>query len=202
MLNSRDISRLRADVAANARILIALAAADGVPVLITGTVRDEEYQRHCYNSGTANTPYPSFHSVAAGLAFDVCKNVKGQEYSDGKFWEYAGSLGKRLGFTWGGDWKGFSDKPHFQWDAGGKFTAQMVRGGKYPAAMPLYEKEEDTIETRYETVTELPDWARPTIEKLVDRKILKGGGAGLDLSMDMIRMFVLNDRAGLYGGVN
>ena len=202
MLNSRDIGRLRPDVAANAHMLLDIAAADGCKVLITGTVRDEEYQRQCYVNGTASTPYPSFHSAAAGLAFDVCKNVKGQEYSDASFWTYVGALGKRLGFSWGGDWISFPDKPHFQWDELGKFTAQMVRNGSYPAAMPLYKKGEDEMEKRYAMVEELPDWARPTIEKLIGTGILKGDGTGLDLSTDMIRMLVLTDRAGIYGGVS
>ena len=200
MLNSRDIGRLRPDVAANVRVLLEIAAADGCKVLVTGTVRDEEYQRYCYSNGTANTQYPSFHSEKAGLAFDVCKNVKGQEYSDGQFWQYIGTLGKRLGFSWGGDWAGFPDKPHFQWDEQGKYTATMVRAGKYPGAMPVYKTEEDEVEMRYSTAEEMPDWARPTIEKLIDKGILKGDGSGLDLSADMVRLLVLNDRAGIYGG--
>lgn len=60
-------------------------------------------------------------------------------------------------------------------------------------------KEEDTkAKERYNTLDELPEWARPTIEKLTKRNILTGGGKNLDLSLDMIRVFVIHDRAGLY----
>ena len=46
----------------------------------------------------------------------------------------------------------------------------------------------------------MPDWARPTIQKLVDKGFLKGDAVGeLGLTYDMMRMFVVNDRAGLYG---
>ena len=60
--------------------------------------------------------------------------------------------------------------------------------------------------TRYNTVDELPKWAKPTIEKMIAKGILKGGGkkdesgkpTDLDFSKDMLRMAVYNDRAGLY----
>lgn len=45
----------------------------------------------------------------------------------------------------------------------------------------------------------MPDWARPTIQKLVDKKILVGDEKGeLGLTDEMIKIFVINDRAGLY----
>ena len=53
-------------------------------------------------------------------------------------------------------------------------------------------------EQRYNTVDELPSWARPTIEKLIERRILKGTGDGLDLSSDMLRILVILDRAGSF----
>lgn len=53
---------------------------------------------------------------------------------------------------------------------------------------------------RFNTVDAAPDWARPTVERMVAKGLLRGGGpAGLDLSLDMLRVFVVNDRAGLYG---
>ena len=44
----------------------------------------------------------------------------------------------------------------------------------------------------------MPEWARPTIKKLADKGWLEGDDDGLDLSEDMMRIFVVNDRAGLY----
>lgn len=70
---------------------------------------------------------------------------------------------------------------------------------------PVAEKE-DGME-RYNSVAELPTWAKPTIRKLIGRGCLKGNGgkrdadglpADLDLSEDMIRLLVINDRAGVY----
>lgn len=40
----------------------------------------------------------------------------------------------------------------------------------------------------------MPDWARPTIQKLVDKGILKGDGEGLNLTEEMLRILVILDR--------
>lgn len=44
----------------------------------------------------------------------------------------------------------------------------------------------------------MPEWAKPTIQKLVDKGILKGNDNGLDLTEDLMRILVINDRTGLY----
>ena len=152
MLNSRDIDKLRADVAANCRVFLDRCAAEGLPVLVTQTVRDLEYQASLYAQGrtkpgsiVTNQKTPSFHSDKAGLAFDICKNVKGHEYDDLAFFNRCGEIGKKIGFSWGGDWLSLQDKPHFQWDAGGKYTAAMVRAGKLPPSMPVYKEVQEEM---------------------------------------------------------
>lgn len=65
----------------------------------------------------------------------------------------------------------------------------------------LKNEEEDEDVKRYQTLDEILEhakWAYPTIKKLVERKVLGGTGSGLDVSEDMLRTFVVNDRAGLY----
>ena len=145
MLNSRDISLLRADVAANCRLWVDRCKAEGLNVLVTQTVRDAEYQAYLYAQGrirpgniVTNGKQPTFHWNKAGLAFDFCKNVKGHEYDDAAFFKKAAAIAKEMGFTWGGDWKSFVDKPHIQWDAHGKYTNSMILAGKMPPTMPLY----------------------------------------------------------------
>lgn len=51
---------------------------------------------------------------------------------------------------------------------------------------------------RYETLAQIPDWGRNTVEKLVEREYLTGTGQGLDLSGEMLRMLVILDRAGVF----
>ena len=205
MLNSRDISLLREDVAANCRKWLERCREAGLNVLVTQTVRDREYQEYLYAQGrtrpgsiVTNGKIPTFHADTAGLAFDFCENIKGHEYDDNAFFHQAAALAKEMGFSWGGDWTGFVDMPHIQWDNGGEWTSRMILDGKLPPEMPLWGKKEEETEMRYNTVHECPDWARATIQKLVDKKILSGTGTGLDLSYDMVRTLVLLDRAGMF----
>ena len=140
MRHSRDIDDLRADVAANCRALIALAEREGLHALVTETVRDGEYQQMLAKKGyaAAGAVTPSFHADHAGLAFDICKNEKGHAYDDPAFFARMGELGKKVGFSWGGDWKKFPDKPHFQWDGHMRYTGSMILAGKYPPEMEEY----------------------------------------------------------------
>ncbi len=55
------------------------------------------------------------------------------------------------------------------------------------------------ITTIYNKADDIPDWARPTIEKLIGKGYIKGDEDGnLGLDMNMVRLLVINDRAGLY----
>lgn len=209
MLNSRDISLLRPDVESNCRRWLERCKAAGLNVLITNTVRDKEYQEYLYAQGrtrpgsiVTNGRTPTFHADTAGLAFDFCKNVKGHEYDDTEFFRKAAAIAKEMGFSWGGDWKSFPDMPHIQWDNQGAWTSSMILAGKLPPEMPLWgaeNKKEDNDMPRYNTVQECPEWARKTVQKLIDKGCLSGDGKGLNLSEDMVRMLVINDRAGVYG---
>ncbi len=51
----------------------------------------------------------------------------------------------------------------------------------------------------YDTVEEIPDWGRPAVERLLEKGFLKGTGAGLGLSSDMLRVLVVLDRVGVFG---
>ena len=156
MRHSREIGALRADVAENCRRLLTLAEKEGLAVLVTETVRDGAYQRWLAERGyaAAGAKTPSFHGENAGLAFDICKNEKGHEYDDPGFFARMGELGKRVGFSWGGDWKSFPDRPHFQWDAGGTYTGAMVRAGRYPPPMPPYEEREEMTQQEFNAMLE------------------------------------------------
>ena len=58
---------------------------------------------------------------------------------------------------------------------------------------------EEEEEMRYQKVEEMPVWAQPTIKHLVKYGFLKGDENGnLDLSLDMIRMFMILERAGAF----
>ena len=69
---------------------------------------------------------------------------------------------------------------------------------------PFYDEEKVEIldeeeEIMYNTLAEVPDYAKPTIQKLINKGYLKGNADGsLGLTNSMIRIFVIHDRAGLY----
>ena len=76
-------------------------------------------------------------------------------------------------------------------------------------ARTMQGEEDEEMAPRYNTLAEIEKdapWALPTINKMIDKKYIKGGGkkdakgkpADMDLSMDMIRVFVTNNAAGLY----
>ena len=140
MFKTDDLKYLRADVRANCEIFLQMCHDAGLPVKVTETVRDEEYQLDCVRRGTASkkATKPTFHGIKAGLAFDICKNVSGHAYDDADFFARCGQIGKQVGFSWGGDWTSFVDRTHFQWDCGGKYTSSMILKGTFPPNMPLY----------------------------------------------------------------
>ena len=47
---------------------------------------------------------------------------------------------------------------------------------------------------------EVPEWGRATIQKLIDKGALKGidGEGSLALTFDLVRLYVVHDRLGLY----
>lgn len=50
----------------------------------------------------------------------------------------------------------------------------------------------------YNKVEEVPEWGRVTVQKLINKGLLKGNEKGLDLSYTLLRLLVINDRAGVY----
>lgn len=50
---------------------------------------------------------------------------------------------------------------------------------------------------RYEHLEDVPDWAKPTVEKLVAAGVIKGDGNALNLSYDLCRSLVILDRLGI-----
>ncbi len=70
------------------------------------------------------------------------------------------------------------------------FRRDVVKAMEPEAPKPEY--------TVYARMADTPDWCRPSLQKAMDRGVLKGTGAGrLDVSEDMCRVVTLLDRLGL-----
>ena len=88
-------------------------------------------------------------------------------------------------------------------DANGGAVMRRTRSRAYAAAYirPQGWEEQEEDMKRYQTIEEIgkaAPWAVETVRKLTERGALRGDGQGLDLSEDMLRAFVVNERMGLY----
>lgn len=95
--------------------LIEKADAQGLNLRVVEGFRDPAKQAEAYAKGTSKAkPGFSFHNY--GLAVDVVFRDKNgnPSWDEKNDWQKLGQLGKEVGLSWGGDWKSFNDRPHFQ----------------------------------------------------------------------------------------
>lgn len=131
--------------------LVAEADKLGIAVAITGGLRTHAEQDTLYEQGRS-TKGPivtyvrgggSYHNY--GLAIDFAlRTPKGKiiwdlEYDGNRNgesdWMEVVDIAKRLGFSWGGDWKDFKDYPHLQMDFGYSID-ELMRGFRPEAPLP------------------------------------------------------------------
>lgn len=104
------------------RVFLSKAKEKGLEVDIFQGYRSFEEQQSLYNKGrtepgdkvTNAKPGQSWHNY--GLAVDIVFKPSGKwSWAEEHDWNKLGEVGKELGLEWGGDWKSFQDRPHFQW---------------------------------------------------------------------------------------
>jgi hypothetical protein len=87
-----------------------------MPIRVTSGFRTIEEQNKLYAQGrtTAGNIVTNAKGLESkhcqGKAFDIVFRKTGYEGN----WELIGQLGEQLGLNWGGRWKSFQDKPHFE----------------------------------------------------------------------------------------
>ncbi len=64
----------------------------------------------------------------------------------------------------------------------------------------MAEPQGEEAEKVYKTIADVPEWGRATIQKLLDKGLMSGtdNKGTLNITESMLRVFVVNDRAGLY----
>lgn len=138
MINSRKVEDLHPKMQEICQKHIDACAKRGVKIIVTSTLRDQEYQESLYAQGRTTpgkivTKAKLIGPHAFGLAYDVAPitaDGKTVLWNDNTKWTIIGQEGKKLGLTWGGDWKSICDKPHFELTDG--LTAADLRAGKRP----------------------------------------------------------------------
>ena len=84
-----------------------------------------------------------------------------------------------------------------------KYTKLGIFDGTRPRASITREEMsvilDRTKDIVFDKTEDIPKWGKPTVEKLVHKGYLDGTGDGFGLTYDLLRILVINDRAGLYG---
>lgn len=142
-MNSREIKHLHPALQPLCLQFLAACKAAGLNVFITQTYRSTDYQNGLYAQGRTQAQLnavglnstkaepsklrvtnaiggKSEHNatlagVPASRAFDIAFMHNGAaSWADSMPWAKAGALGRAVGLEWGGGWKSFVDRPHFQ----------------------------------------------------------------------------------------
>ncbi len=115
----RDLNKLSVKGKIACQLFLKKCEEAGLKVLVTETYRSQARQTYLYEQGrtrpgiiVTQVKKVGYHN--SGNAWDICQNIKGKEYSDNAFFAKCGEIAKSIGIEWGGYWKGFVDKPHFQ----------------------------------------------------------------------------------------
>ncbi len=127
----RRLDRLHPLIRDRARLFInTMDREQGIKLRVTSGLRTWKEQDGLYAQGrtakgkkvTNARGGQSLHNY--GLAFDVVEIKDGKGLWNNPNWDRIGEMGKSFGFEWGGDWRSFVDRPHFE-DRFGRSLAQL-----------------------------------------------------------------------------
>ncbi|WP_242308189.1 M15 family metallopeptidase [Bacillus cereus group sp. BfR-BA-01524] len=111
---------------------------NGIEVLIYETIRTVEQQREYVRKGASQT-MRSYHLVGQALDFVPIQSNGTEDWNgyNKEPWASAIRYAKQIGFEWGGDWKGFVDSPHLQYNYKGYGTDTFGKGAQNVATPPM-----------------------------------------------------------------
>lgn len=106
-------------------LFLRIAEDQGLEVMITETYRTQERQDYLYEQGRTRpgqvVTWTRNSQHTKRNAFDIAKNVRGEEYSDKEFFRKAAEIGEMIGLEAGYFWgDGKQDMPHFQMNRFGR----------------------------------------------------------------------------------
>ena len=172
----KDINELTPLAQTACRLFMAKCREAGIDVFITETYRPQSRQNELWEQGRTKpgkiVTWTMHSRHTSRRAWDIACN--GHLLYDIDILNKAGAIAKSLGITWGGDWT-TPDKPRFEIDVNWEAP------------------QEDEEEVRCNTIEEIPEWGKETIQSLIDKGCF-ADPKHLDLSEDMLRVFVIHDR--------
>jgi hypothetical protein len=122
--SEKALAQLEPVTARLAREHLRRLAAEGWTFKVTSGYRSFTEQERLYAQGrtapgsivTKARAGSSWHNY--GVAYDLTQFRGGKPVWDGPAYDVAGQIGMELGLEWGGAWRKFKDRPHFQRNVG------------------------------------------------------------------------------------
>ncbi len=189
----RDIGELTPEAQKACNLFMEECQRQGLNVLITETYRSQKRQDYLYEQGRTRAgkkvTWTKNSRHTSRRAWDICKNVKGEEYSDTEFFKKCGEIAKSFNITWGGKWK-TPDIPHFEisenWSYKGDEIMTETQKQEFEALKEKVKKLNDKVwllENPDNIKKEdAPEWGKEAVEFFVKHEILKGDNSGIKLS--------------------
>ncbi len=114
-----DLDQLSPKTRELCEVFLEKCKAEGLPVLITETYRTQERQEMLYEQGRTSpgavVTWTRSSQHTSHRAFDIMKNVPGEEYTDEDFFRRCAEIGREVGLEAGYYWS-VRDACHFQFD--------------------------------------------------------------------------------------
>jgi peptidoglycan L-alanyl-D-glutamate endopeptidase CwlK len=178
----RSLDELKPAARKACDLFLAACKAKQINIFVTETYRSQARQNYLYEQGRTRpgniVTWTKNSRHTSRLAWDVAVNPPLDLYNYAVL-HLAGDVARKLGITWGGNWD-TPDRPHFE----------VTEGWTPPEG-----EEAEEVEIRYNSIDEVPDWGKATVQALIDKGAF-ADTAALDLSYDMMRTFVLLGKAG------
>lgn len=173
------------------------------------SVKEKDIAWHC---GTRGMYFHPYCRNANSLGVELCSRKRGEKYyftpeTVKNAQQFVRSLMKRYGIPTENVVRHY-DVTHkncpapFVEDAGAwqKFKAGLMEQAKEDNMTEKQVKQLiEQSKTVFDTEEAVPEWGRATIEKLTKHGLLRGEDGKLALTEEMLRVFVVLDRAGAFG---
>ena len=173
------------------------------------SVQEKDIAWHC---GTRGMYFHPYCRNANSLGVELCSRKRGEKYyftpeTVKNAQRFVRSLMKRYGIPTENVVRHY-DVTHkncpapFVEDAGAwqRFKAGLMEQAKEDNMTEKQVKQLiEQSKTVFDTEEAVPEWGRATVEKLTKRGLLRGEDGKLALSEEMLRVFVVLDRAGAFG---